>query len=120
MGEGIGCAVRLTPAAVDELRQDEALVFDWHTIAICCAAAGDLSLRRTTTTEIERSHSFVKMPGPDHGAPIYAHRRAYPHLAEQSITVDCRRSFGMRRFTSDLPTDFGLRSVFDRAPATNT
>ena len=109
-------SVRLTPAAVEHLRDDEALVFDWHTIALCCAAAGDVSLRRTTRAEVERSRSFVKMPSEGPRA-VYADRRAFPHLAEQPITVDCRRSLGMRRFSSDLPADFGLRSVFGRAPA---
>ena len=117
MGEGR--TVRLTPAVMEQLRDDEALVFDWHTIAICCAAAGDVSLRRTTRAEAERSRSFVRMPG-EGSAPVYAHRRAYPHLAGRAITVDCRRSLGMRRFTSDLPADFGLRSVFGRLPAPNS
>lgn len=113
-----GSSVRLTAAATSELRDDEALVFDWHTIAICCAAAGDMSLRRTTAGEVARSGSFVRMPEAG-SAPVYVHRRAYPHLAGRPITVDCRRSFGIRRFTSDLPPDFGLRSVFGRAPAAN-
>ena len=117
MGEG--GSVRLTPAAIDDLRDDEALLFDWHTIAICCAAAGDVSLRRTTRAEVERSRSFVRMPG-EQPAAVYAHRRAYSHLAGRPITVDCRRSLGMRRFTSDLPVDFGLRSILGRAPAVNS
>ena len=117
MGEA--WTVLLTPAAIDDLRDDEALVFDWHTIAICCAAAGDVSLRRTTQSEVERSGSFVRITG-EQAAPVYAHRRAYPHLAGRPITVDCRRSLGMRRFTSDLPADFGLRSILGRVPAANS
>jgi hypothetical protein len=109
--------VRLTSAARRELRPGEALVFDWHRIAICCAAAGDVSLRRTTMREVERSQSFVPLVPESEGhgpARVYAHRRAYAHLADQPIEVDCRRSLGMRRFTSNLPPDFGLRSVLGR------
>ena len=117
MGEGL--TVRLTPAAIDDLREDEALVFDWHTIAICCGAAGDVSLRRTTCAEVERSRKFVRMSD-EQAAPVYAHRRAYPHLAGHPITVDCQKRLGMRHFTSDLPADFGLRSIFGRVPAANS
>ena len=108
--------MRLTATARSELRPGEALVFDWHRIAICCAAAGDVSLRKTTVQEVESSGSFVPMAsGPeDDDAPVYAHRRAYAHLAGRPIEVDCKRSLGMRRFTSNLPPDFGLRSVLGR------
>ena len=37
--------IHLTPQARTELRHDEALVFDWHRVAICCACAGEVSLR---------------------------------------------------------------------------
>ncbi len=36
--------VRLTPAARELLRPDEALVLDWHRLTICCAGAGEISL----------------------------------------------------------------------------
>ena len=35
--------VRLTPQARQWLRPGEALVFDWHRMAICCAGAGEMS-----------------------------------------------------------------------------
>ena len=108
-------AVRLTARAKEELRPGEALVFDWHTLAICCAAAGDVSLRRTTESEIERSGKFRRLG--DGAAPVYAHRRAFQHLAGRPVEIDCRRRLGVRRFTSDLPSDFGLRAVFGRLPA---
>ena len=38
--------VHATDAAREALHDDEALVFDWHRVAICCAAAGEVSLRR--------------------------------------------------------------------------
>ena len=38
--------IQLTPQARTQLRGDEALVFDWHRVAICCACAGEVSLRR--------------------------------------------------------------------------
>ena len=36
--------VRLTPAARELLRPDEALVLDWHRMAMCCAGAGEANL----------------------------------------------------------------------------
>lgn len=71
--------IHLTLHARSALSADEALVFDWHRVAICCATAGEVSLRPAA-----REH-------------------------------DCRRMLGVRRFRSDLPPDFGLRSVFRRA-----
>ena len=112
MGEGR--SVELTERALAELRSDEALVFDWHRVAICCAAAGEVSLRRTTAREIERTSRFVALSD---SQPVYAHRRVYPHLAGRSVEVDCRRLLDVRRFTANLPSDFGLRAVFGRLPA---
>jgi hypothetical protein len=107
--------VRLTEDARRELRPGEALVFDWHRLAICCAAAGEVSLRRTTLTEVERSGALV--PIADEVTPVFANRRAYAHLAGHDIEVDCRRRLGLRHFTSSLPPDFGLRSVLGRPSA---
>ena len=84
--------IHLTPQARSEIRGDEALVFDWHRVAICCACAGEVSLRLATRD-----------------------RMAVPHLARRDVTIDCRRTLGVRRFRSDLPPDFGLRSVLGRA-----
>ena len=109
-----GKRVELTEAAKNELRPSEALVFDWHRIAICCAAAGEVSLRRTTTKETERSQALVRLTDE---APVYAHRHAYSHLAGIPLTIDCRRRLGLRHFMSDLPFDFGLRAIFGRLPA---
>lgn len=105
----------ITSEARDALRPGEALVFDWHRVAICCAVAGEVSLRRTTVGEIARSNRFVRLSDP-RDAPVYAHRRAYAQLADRPLTVDCRRRLGLRRFTSDLPSDFGLRAAFGRLP----
>ncbi len=103
----------MTERAEAELRSGEALVFDWHRMAICCAAAGDVSLRRATEREIESSRRYRRLGG---DAPVYAHGRAYPHLAAREIEIDCHRTLGIRRFTSNLPADFGLRAVFGRLP----
>ena len=93
------------------LREDEALVFDWHRIAICCAAAGEVTLRRDSHSRLAASPSFRRLDG---DVPVYAHRMAYPHLAARSVTIDCHRILGLRRFVSDLPTDFGLRASLGR------
>jgi hypothetical protein len=42
---------------------------------------------------------------------------AYPHLARRDVAIDSRRVFGLRRFTSNLPPDFGLRASLGRLPS---
>jgi hypothetical protein len=103
--------VHATEAARQALREGEALVFDWYRVAICCAAAGEISLRRDSSARLAASRSFRKL---DSDLPIYAHRMAYPHLADREVTIDCGRFIGRRRFVSDLPTDFGLRASLGR------
>jgi hypothetical protein len=106
--------IHLTLQARDELRGDEALVFDWHRVAICCASAGEVSLRRASRESVEENRWYRPLPS-DEGTRVYAHRMAVPHLARREVTIDCRRTLGMRRFRSDLPPDFGLRAVLGRA-----
>ena len=36
--------IHLTQRAREELRDDEALVFDWHRVAIRCACAGEVTI----------------------------------------------------------------------------
>ena len=107
--------MEVTERAREELRAGEALVFDWHRVAICCAAAGEVTLRRTTVDEARRRGFRPLTANGD--PPLYAHPRAYPHLAGRSFAVDCKRRLGVRRFTSNLPADFGLRAVLGRLPA---
>ena len=47
--------VRVSGRAQAELRTGEALVFDWTSLAFCCAAAGEISLRPTTLLSAQRS-----------------------------------------------------------------
>ena len=103
--------VHVTDAAREALREGEALVFDWHRVGICCAVAGEVSLRRDSGERLAASPSFRRL---DEDVPIYAAAMAYPHLANRDVTIDCRRLAGLRRFVSDLPTDFGLRASFGR------
>ncbi len=105
--------VHATDAAREALHDDEALVFDWYRVAICCAAAGEVSLRRDSRARVAESDAFRRLDG---DAAVYAHRMAYPHLAARDVTIDCRRRAGFRRFVSDLPPDFGLRAVMGRLP----
>jgi len=107
-----GRVIRLTSQAETELRPDEVLVFDWHRVAICCAPAGEVSLRRAPRERVEGSPSYRRIPAG--GAEVYAHRQAFPHLVGRAVTVDCRRTLGVRRFASDLPPDFGLRASLGR------
>jgi hypothetical protein len=110
--------IHLTLQARTELREDEALVFDWHRVAICCAAAGEVSLRRAPRDTLEDNPSFRTLPS-EGGTRVYAHRMAVPHLVRRDVTIDCRRTLGVRRFRSDLPPDFGLRAVLGRAEPTS-
>jgi hypothetical protein len=107
--------IRLTSQARDELRPGEALVFDWHRVAICCACAGEVSLRRDRRERLDASPAYRPLPA-DPPAPVYAHRHAAVHLAGREVAVDCRRRLGRRRFASDLPPDFGLRASLGRLP----
>ena len=109
--------VRVSPRAQGELRPGEALVFDWTHLAMCCAVAGEVSLRCTTTREAQSSPAFVPLRTEDGGPLVVAHRRVYPLLAGYRIAIDCRRRFGMRTFSSSLPADLGLRASFGRAPS---
>jgi hypothetical protein len=105
--------VRLTPAARELLRPDEALVLDWHRLAICCAGAGEMGLYATKDERARRRKGLVRLKGE---APIYAARAIFPHLAGREVVLDARKSFGVRRFTSNLPGDFGLRAAMGRLP----
>jgi hypothetical protein len=87
-------------------------VFEWHRVAICCACAGEISLRRAPRSTVAENAAY--RPLPSDGGPVFAHRMAVPHLARRDVNVDCRRTFGVRRFRSDLPPDFGLRAVLGR------
>ena len=109
-----GFDVRLTPAARELLRPDEALVLDWHRMAICCAGAGEMSLYPMKEERARRRKGLVHLKGE---APIYAARAIFPHLAGHEVVLDATKSFGVRRFTSNLPGDFGLRAVMGRLPA---
>src|SRR5215211_358984 len=105
--------VRLTPAARRMLRPGEALVLDWHRMAICCAGAGEASLYATSEERLRRRKGLVRLKGED---PIFAARAIFPHLAGGEVIVDARRTLGVRRFTSNLPGDFGLRAAMGRLP----
>ncbi len=106
-------SVRLTPGARDLLRPGEALVLDWHRMAICCAGAGESSLYATSEASARRRKGLVRLKGDD---PVYAARAIFPHLAGREVEFDARKTLGLRRFTSDLPRDFGLRAVMGYLP----
>jgi hypothetical protein len=105
--------VRLTPEARELLRSEEALVLDWHRVAICCAGAGEMSLYPMREERASARRSLVRLKGE---APIYAARAIFPHLAGREVVLDACRSFGLRRFTSNLPGDFGLRAAIGHLP----
>jgi hypothetical protein len=88
--------VRLTPAARELLRP-----------------AGEASLYAAGEEGLSRRKGLIRLKGED---PIYAARAIFPHLAGRVIKLDARKTFGVRRFSSDLPRDFGLRAVMGYLP----
>jgi hypothetical protein len=105
--------VRLTPEARRMLRPGEALVLDWHRLAICCAGAGEASLYAASEERLRRRTGLVRLKGDD---PIFAARAIFPHLAGREVRLDAHKTFGVRRFYSNLPQDFGLRAAMGRLP----
>ena len=105
--------VSMTPMAQDALRPGEALVLDWHRLAVCCAGAGESSLYAMNEESARKRKGLVRLKGE---APIYAARAIFPHLAGRKVVLDARKTLGFRRFVSDLPGDFGLRAVMGRLP----
>jgi hypothetical protein len=105
--------VRFRTAARTLLRPDEALVLDWYRMAICCAGTGEMSLHPVKEEKARVRRDLVRLKGE---APIYAARATFPHLAGREVILDARTSLGVRRFTSNLPGDFGLRAVMGRLP----
>ena len=105
--------VTLTPAARNALRPGEALVLDWHRLAVCCTGAGEVSLYAMREDGARKRRGLVRLKGED---AIYAARAIFPHLAGRRVVLDARKTLGFRRFVSDLPGDFGLRAVMGRLP----
>ncbi|MCA3748832.1 MAG: hypothetical protein IN808_06790 [Rubrobacter sp.] len=105
--------IRLTPEARALLRPGEAVVLDWHRLAVCCAGAGEVGLYAMPERTASRRKGLVRLRGED---PIYAARAIFPHLAGRGVIIDGRRWLGIRRFTTDLPGDFGLRATLGRLP----
>ena len=105
--------VSLTPAARELLKPGEALVLDWTRLAMCCAGAGEALLYAASEDGLRKRKGLVRLKGED---PIYAARAIFPHLAGRSVHLDARKTFGLRRFVSDLPGDFGLRAVMGYLP----
>lgn len=105
--------VSMTPAARDTLRPGEALVLDWHRMAVCCAGAGEASLYAMNEDRARKRKGLVRLKGEE---PVYAARAIFPHLAGRRVVLDTRKTLGFRRFVSDLPGDFGLRAVMGYLP----
>jgi hypothetical protein len=115
--DAYGFDVSMTPAARGMLRPGEALVLDWHRLAVCCAGAGEMSLYAAPEMGLRGRRGLVRLRGED---PIYAARAIFPHLAGRKVVLDARKTLGFRRFSSDLPGDFGLRAVMGRLPEGTT
>jgi hypothetical protein len=51
---------------------------------------------------------------------VHTTRAIFLHLAPGEVRLDARKTFGVRRFSSNLPGDFGLRAAMGRLPQGNT
>lgn len=101
-------SITLTAAARQALRGDEVIFFDWHVVGLCCADAGEFSVRPLRQRLLPRR---ARQIGAD---PVFAHPTAWVHLYELPVTIDCRPWGRWRRFTTDLPPDAGLRCCLGR------
>ena len=81
---------------------------------MCCAGAGEASLYAMKEEKARGRKGLVRLKGE---YPIYAARAIFPHLAGREVVLDARKTLGLRRFTWNLPGDFGLRAVMGRLPA---
>ena len=110
--------VHLTPSARELLRPDEVLVLEWHRLAVCCAGAGETSLSVMKEKPARKRKGLVRLKTNDaeDNPPVYAARAIFPHVAGWEIRIDARKVLGVRYFRTDLPQDFGLRSIFGRLP----
>jgi hypothetical protein len=82
-------------------------------MAVCCARAGEASLYATSEERLRRRKGLVRLKGED---PIFAARAIFPHLAGCEVRLDAQKTFGVRRFSSNLPGNFGLRAAMGRLP----
>ncbi|MFG3440980.1 hypothetical protein ACGF0J_27330 [Nonomuraea sp. NPDC047897] len=103
--------ITLTSAARAALRPDEVVFFDWHVTGLCCADAGEFSVRPLRRSRLPRRARRLGVE------PVFAHPVAWVHLVELPVTVDCRPLWRWRRFTTDLPPDAGLRCCLGRPVA---
>lgn len=109
--------MRLTTAARAALRSGEVVLIDWHVTGLCCADAGEFSVRAIKRHRLPRQ----MRPGvPEPDPCVYVHPTAWAHLAHMDVTVDCRKYGRLRRFTTDLPHDAGLRACMGRLDTTST
>lgn len=104
--------IRLTDEAGAALRPGEVVFVDWHATGLCCADAGEFSVRA-----IQRSRLSGDLRDLD--GQITVHPMAWLHLARLDVLIDCRTYGGRvipswRRFTTDLPSDAGLRACLGR------
>ena len=105
--------VRVSARTQAELRTGEALVFDWTSLAFCCTAAGEISLRPTTLLSAQRSPAYVPLRtgGGPSVLPTGGPTRCW--LGETSRSTAGAAS-ASDRSPSSLPPDLGLRTSFGR------
>jgi len=113
--------IHLTPSARELLRPDEVLVFEWHRLAVCCAGAGETSLSVMKEKPARKRKGLVRLKTNGDDTPlVYAARAIFPHIAGREISIKARKVLGIRFFTTDLPQDFGLRSMFGQLPRSHS
>ncbi|HET6920290.1 MAG TPA: hypothetical protein VFI46_12595 [Jiangellaceae bacterium] len=104
--------VTIAPEAVARLRSDEVLVFDWVHIAVCCAAAAEVSPPAVPLGVSPARQRMCRRPAIFRAGrtPTGPRIPTWPRAAHWSES-----SQRVRKFTPCLPDDFGLRSILGQA-----
>jgi hypothetical protein len=101
--------INLTERATAALRSDEVVLVDWHVTGLCCADAGEFSVRPIRRTKLPK-----RMRPAGDNRSVYVHPTAWAHLVDLDVAIDCRTYGRWRRFTTNLPPDAGLRACMGR------
>lgn len=105
-------AFNVTAAAKAALRPGEVVLVDWHVTGLCCSDAGEFSVRPIQRRKVPKN--MRPQSRPEAECSVYVHPTAWWHLSQLDVTVDCKTYGFLRRFTTDLPPDAGLRACMGR------
>jgi hypothetical protein len=115
---GVICALLAEPIAV-EVRQAVVVVFGEHDKVQEAKRSPHPEHSALSTRETLRRGLTGPLQNPTCQGVLHAARAIFPHLAGRETRLDARKTLGIRCFSSNLPTDFGLRAVMGYLPERN-